>query len=503
MDFRNVSVLILQLTLAVSANAVAATNTICVGSTAELTSALAALPTSQTNSDATDIRVRVGLYTSPVGGWSASVTNHHDLTLHGGYQDAQCQQQSLDASRTVLDAHHTGTVLTIDTILTPSSNIEISGLTFENGDAAANPSGGSTAGGLKISDTGPIHGGGILVERNIFLNNTAGLPGAGALLAASDGTSLVVRGNLFAGNSAGNAAGAFVYSNNEIDVSNNTFAQNHSTDATLPKRVILDFFTFAGLKLDNNIFWDNATGGSAFDVDLHGQATGASAVNNDIQAPTGTPVQETNTLHVEPGFAGPGDYRLSSQSLLVNKGENTPPGGTSNVDLDGAQRIADAMIDLGAYERSGVFTNGFEIGGFISGNWFNPQQSGHGFQLEITTTGDMVAIWFVYSPDGSGQSWIFAEGPYTAHANTVTLPAQILTGARFPPNFRAADLHKQGNADWGTITFTFADCDNGQVSWHSDQPGYDQANDTPLAITRLTQIAGTVCPQGFDLRGAL
>jgi hypothetical protein len=33
------------------------------------------------------------------------------------------------------------------------------------------------------------------------------------------------------------------------------------------------------------------------------------------------------------------------------------------------------------------------------------------------------------------------------------------------------------------------------VSWHSDVPGYNNANDTPLPIQRLTQIAGTTCPQ--------
>jgi hypothetical protein len=32
------------------------------------------------------------------------------------------------------------------------------------------------------------------------------------------------------------------------------------------------------------------------------------------------------------------------------------------------------------------------------------------------------------------------------------------------------------------------------VSWHSDLPGYNGENDTPLAIQRLTQIAGTTCP---------
>ena len=106
----------------------------------------------------------------------------------------------------------------------------------------------------------------------------------------------------------------------------------------------------------------------------------------------------------------------------------------------------------------------------------------------------MVAIWFVYTPDGTGQNWIFAEGPYDPTSNTVTLPAELLTGAKFPPNFNAADVHKLNNANWGTIKFTFSDCNHGTASWHSDFPGYNMANDMPLAIQRLTQIAGTTCP---------
>jgi len=151
------------------------------------------------------------------------------------------------------------------------------------------------------------------------------------------------------------------------------------------------------------------------------------------------------------------------------------------------------------------------LGGYMSGNWYNPSQGGHGFQLEFTnaatggTTFDMLAIWFVYTPvastanDGSGQNWIYAEGSYDTTKNTVTLPAILQTGARFPPNFNSADLRRIGTGPnppnlWGTLTFTFTDCNNGTVSWHSDVPGYNNANDTPLPIQRLTQIAGTTCP---------
>ena len=135
------------------------------------------------------------------------------------------------------------------------------------------------------------------------------------------------------------------------------------------------------------------------------------------------------------------------------------------------------------------------LGGYMSGNWYNPSQGGHGFQLELTSTHEMIAIWFVYTPDGSGQSWIYAESFWDPTKSTVTLPAIILTGARFPPNFNSADVHRQQPQGWGTITFSFSDCNHGTVSWHSDAAGYNNANDTPLPISRLTDIDGASCPQ--------
>ncbi|MGA9341801.1 MAG: plastocyanin/azurin family copper-binding protein [Rhodanobacteraceae bacterium] len=131
----------------------------------------------------------------------------------------------------------------------------------------------------------------------------------------------------------------------------------------------------------------------------------------------------------------------------------------------------------------------FTVGGYISGNWYNTAQSGQGFQIEAATNNTMVAIWFVFAPDGSAQNWIYAQGNYDTSSNTATLQAVLLTGAAFPPNFDSSDLT---NTPWGTLTFTFSDCNNGTASWNSPLPGYGIGS---LPITRLTQIDGTSCPQ--------
>ena len=346
-------------------SALAATHVTCVGSSGELADALANLSTSTSNSDADEIRIRAGSYIVPAGGFVGAVNNHHDLTVRGGYLDAGCAGQSLDASLTVLDGDHAAAVLTINTLLIPASNIEVSGLTFRNGAASCTFQ--ECAGGLKISDSGPISGGDILVERNIFRDNSAGTgtQAVGALIAATDGASLIVRGNLFLGNSAPNTAAAFLFSNNAIDVSNNTFSGNEATDLAQNPRLIVDYFTLAGLNLDNNIFWGDVLGTGVFDINLtgqfiSGQFRGVTLVDNDIEATTGTAVAEAGTRHVDPGFAGAGNFRLSPTSPLIDAGSNAAAGGLGDVDLDGAPRVDAASIDIGAYESNYIFTNSLE-----------------------------------------------------------------------------------------------------------------------------------------------
>jgi plastocyanin len=164
-----------------------------------------------------------------------------------------------------------------------------------------------------------------------------------------------------------------------------------------------------------------------------------------------------------------------------------PTTGTINYQCD--EHASMGMV--GSIIVNAVTPPPFVIGGYTSGSWYGgPTQSGHGFLLEVdNAANNMLAIWFVYAPDGSSQNWVYAQGPFDPTKNTVTLPAILPTGARFPPNFNTADLT---DTPWGSLTFSFSDCNNGSVSWISTLPGYGSGT---LPIVRLTQIAGTTCPQ--------
>jgi uncharacterized protein YndB with AHSA1/START domain len=129
------------------------------------------------------------------------------------------------------------------------------------------------------------------------------------------------------------------------------------------------------------------------------------------------------------------------------------------------------------------------IGAAFSGNWFDSAQSGHGFEIEVLPTDppQLLVFWFVFAPNG-GRAWIGGSGPINGNQAIVQGYQVDGPGALFPPHFDAANVQPQA---WGTLTFTFTDCNTGQVSWNSTIPGYGSGT---LPITRLTMPAGLSCP---------
>jgi len=129
------------------------------------------------------------------------------------------------------------------------------------------------------------------------------------------------------------------------------------------------------------------------------------------------------------------------------------------------------------------------ISAAFSGNWFDPNQNGQGFEIEILggATPLMSVLWFTFAPTG-GETWIAASGPVSG--THVSMDAYQISGpgALFPPQFDAARVSAQ---PWGSLTFTFSDCNTGRVDWVSTQPGYGSGT---MALTRLTQPDGLGCP---------
>jgi hypothetical protein len=127
----------------------------------------------------------------------------------------------------------------------------------------------------------------------------------------------------------------------------------------------------------------------------------------------------------------------------------------------------------------------------FTGNWYSRSSSGHGFSVEVLPGNVLLAQWFVFAPAG-GQAWIEATGPIVG--NTAVLQAYYPAGAggRFPPDFDPLQLE---NKFWGTIDFSFTDCNTGTVTWLPAAGAYTMGYTSgSMPITRLTMPAGLSCP---------
>ena len=126
------------------------------------------------------------------------------------------------------------------------------------------------------------------------------------------------------------------------------------------------------------------------------------------------------------------------------------------------------------------------IGPAFTGTWFDPAQSGHGLFVEVLSDERFLAWWFAFNPAGSEQAWFGGVGTYSGSTATITDVYQP-TGGRWIPNF---DPTKIVNNAWGSLTFTFTDCNHGKVEFASTS-GYGAGS---MNLTRLTQPAGLSCP---------
>ena len=120
----------------------------------------------------------------------------------------------------------------------------------------------------------------------------------------------------------------------------------------------------------------------------------------------------------------------------------------------------------------------------MSGNWYNPEQSGHGVQIEILDGARAVVAWYTY--DGTGQPlWLFGVGPVVG--NTIEAELAEFSGGRPPADWAAAE---PGAEPWGSVQISFAGCDLGTLSWDSADPEFGTGE---LELERLTGLQGHRC----------
>lgn len=127
----------------------------------------------------------------------------------------------------------------------------------------------------------------------------------------------------------------------------------------------------------------------------------------------------------------------------------------------------------------------FVVTPLVSGAWYDPTHDGEGWLLEILPDGRALGGWFSYDPEGE-QAWFYNLG--TVEDDTITFEMLLPSGADFGPTF---DSDEMTFPPWGTVVFTFQDCNTATVSYSSPIEGYGSGS---LDVTRLTQLWLLACP---------
>ncbi len=119
-----------------------------------------------------------------------------------------------------------------------------------------------------------------------------------------------------------------------------------------------------------------------------------------------------------------------------------------------------------------------------SGSWFNLEQDGHGFTVEVLEDGQVLAYWFTYDLEGN-QAWFFGVGNIEEGELVIAETLQT-RGPKFGPEFDPSDLEV---IPWGEMRFTL-ECDAGSFAYDGTPADFGAAS---FDLNRLSTLAGLPC----------
>ena len=231
------------------------------------------------------------------------------------------------------------------------------------------------------------------------------------------------------------------------------------------------------------------------DFSLAAQASSLSVVQ-------GSSASDTITITPANGFSG--NVTFSASGLPDGVSASFAASGTaaSVLTLNASATAATGAVPITVTGTSGSLTHSvplnltvtaaaptFSIVPGITGSWYLPAQSGHGFNVEVIgapgNANGMLAFWYVYDNAGNNL-WLVGQGSYVG--DTATLNVQSGSGGMFPPNF---DKTRIVRTNWGTLTLKFTDCNNATAQWNPVIPAYPNGS---MDLVRLSGVSGLACP---------
>lgn len=132
-----------------------------------------------------------------------------------------------------------------------------------------------------------------------------------------------------------------------------------------------------------------------------------------------------------------------------------------------------------------------EISPHLSGSWYNADQSGHGFSIEIASDELTVLYWYVYNPDGT-PTFLIGVGQNKT-GGRIDLTFYHNTGMRWG----VWDPSERAETEWGYGWIDFLDCNHatlGYQSWDLQQQPIPYGFGS-VDLVRLVSIADSKCAE--------
>ena len=179
-------------------------------------------------------------------------------------------------------------------------------------------------------------------------------------------------------------------------------------------------------------------------------------------------------------FSEPGVDTLAGQNVLAI---------VVGIDVDGFPAGAEPDHNLLKIWAASEHADG--INGAHTGSWYNPDQDGQGWVIEVVShpSGEDQFVVYFYGYENGEQLWLIGSGP-NIDGNTATVDVIRTSGADWGNAFNPGDVE----LDFvGSMSFEFSGCDSASVEF---TPGDTSLSAFSTEMVRLTGIAGRDCQSG-------
>ncbi|WP_376696669.1 peptidylprolyl isomerase [Wenzhouxiangella sp. EGI_FJ10305] len=198
-----------------------------------------------------------------------------------------------------------------------------------------------------------------------------------------------------------------------------------------------------------------------------------------------------NNDFLDPDDGEPG-YTVFGEVII---GQSTVEAMASLRTIDATNARDQRLADLQDYPYNppaiirAVRTDGFPLVADHSGSWFDPANSGVGFNVEIANNADgsgPIALVYWYNFDEQRPFWLLGISDFDWGDSEVTVDLLSNPGDEAGAGFQSPPESEFTN--FGTLTLRFDDCANGTFSY--DMPEYGTGD---IDVTRLSRPEDFTC----------